>query len=333
MKYLIILLVFLCFSCSNTKIDYINLEEIAKNILPSLEDDMFFNLRIDKNQLPDSITEIIQVYNNDTINILKFDSKNNLIFKFYRQYVGEYWNDKYVTMIEAHIYNHEKLTKSYFLHSNTDFEILTYSYYRNNISQMKLYRYQPIESINNNPNYKIKYLHSFKKLLEYISKLDIENSKNLEYTIKRDFRKDSIVELIKTKNEDDFSIRTKYYVDSLNRIYRITDAFTERAFTFDNNNRIFKERNYDRTLGITNIDYYYNNDTTRKIESSNGKKISSKILLNQNIIYLEWYRNFDTSNYERYNYVVDGFGVPYKSIIRDSYADIDSIVILKTYYK
>jgi hypothetical protein len=119
------------------------------------------------------------------LNIAEYDRQGRLIFHHYKQYVGDYWPGHYLTMITAHVYEGERLVRTYELHSNVGFTITDYkygwlgwrvrAYIRHDSYDLKQ------QEINTNPYRYINQIQSLSQLLAHpqVQLLDRRGTKHL----------------------------------------------------------------------------------------------------------------------------------------------------------
>ncbi len=90
---------------------------------------MKINIRLNTDKLQKNIKRVIQLEGDQIMNIIEYDTLPNEIFNHHKQYVGEFWNGKYITMISARIFNKQgQVIKSYSGHSNAGLTILYYTH-------------------------------------------------------------------------------------------------------------------------------------------------------------------------------------------------------------
>jgi hypothetical protein len=99
------------------------------------DEDMGNDIAYDTRHIPAGLRKMVQ-YQRDTImNILEFDQRGRLVFKYYKQYEGKYLNGLYLTMLSANVYEGSRLVKHYELHSNAGLQVW---YYEPSWTGMKL---------------------------------------------------------------------------------------------------------------------------------------------------------------------------------------------------
>lgn len=88
--------------------------------------DLGNDIAYDNPHIPASLRKVAQYQHDTLLNIVEFDQRGRLRFKYYKQYVGKFWNGRYVTMLTANVYEGNRLVKIYDLHSNTGLSIRHY---------------------------------------------------------------------------------------------------------------------------------------------------------------------------------------------------------------
>lgn len=141
------------------------------------------NLSIDihrpTDKIPKKLKRIIQYSDSLIFNIIEYDTSGNEIFTYHRQYVGEFWNGKYITMITGNVFENNRIVKTYSLHSNAGFNIYSFEY-DTVLKQLKNFTFT-IESdlsdhkINSNPFKDIDTITTFNEILGVRPIQDIEN--------------------------------------------------------------------------------------------------------------------------------------------------------------
>ncbi|MBZ4034731.1 hypothetical protein K6T82_08135 [Flavobacterium sp. 17A] len=334
MKKLISLLIaFLLLSCKKDKID---LPPLLENILPS-SSEMPFNLILSENKFPNKIKKFYQLQNQDTLNILEFDKNKNLIFKYYKQYVDETWNGKFIYMIEANIYDNNKLIKTYYLHSNTEYEMFEYYYDGDNIKEIKSSLLGYTKGYNNNPHLLIKKLKDYPSCIDFIKKIETENKKRPNYVVEREFSNHEIKEYFNFSNNKDKESYKLYILNKNNKIQRIENFaknkkwdINTKYFEYDKFNKLKKAYSINKkgdTLKSTEYDYKSPNKIV--IRKENNIEISRKEFKKNTLIRYH-YKGADGSYFGFEKYYLDKFGIPLKIIKKTN--EIDTIYNLKNYY-
>lgn len=330
-----ILILFLFFSC---KEKYADLPSIVENMIPSQDSEMPFNITLAKNELPNKIKKIYQIQNQDTLNILEFDNQKNLIFKYYKQYQGEYWNDKFIFMLEANVYSKNKLIKTYYLHSNVGYELFLYSYSGDNIDEIKSYTLNNIKGTNINQYSFIRKIKDYASCINFVKNLDIEKDKNFNYKINRDFSNNIVKEYFNGRtlqNDNSYKI---FKLNSKREIEKI--EFYAKNKKWDINTKYFE---YDslgklkKTYSINSkkdtlksTEYKYDNTKKYKINTENKFEISKKEYFKNHLIKHK-YQGRDNSYSGTDYYELDKYGIPFK-IIEKSRGN-DTIYSFKNYYE
>jgi len=92
------------------------------------EADMGNDITYDHPQVAPHLRRVVQYAGRMPMNIAEYDQQGRLTFHYYRQYVGAFWPGRYLTMIWAHVYQGDRLARTYMLHSNVGFQIQDYAY-------------------------------------------------------------------------------------------------------------------------------------------------------------------------------------------------------------
>lgn len=79
-------------------------------------------------KIPKNLKRIVQYSDSLIFNVVEYDKSGNELFKYYRQYVGEFWNGKYIIMITGNVFENNRIVKTYNLHSNAGFDIYSFEY-------------------------------------------------------------------------------------------------------------------------------------------------------------------------------------------------------------
>ncbi|KFF05838.1 hypothetical protein [Flavobacterium reichenbachii] len=334
MKKIISLLVFsFLLSCTKEKID---LPPLLENVLPS-SSEMTFNLLLSENKFPDKIKKFYQVQNQDTVNILEFDKNKNLIFKYYKQYVSENWNGRFIYMIEANVYNDNKLIKTYYLHSNIEYELFEYSYSGDNITELKSTILGYLKDYNTNPHLFIKEIKNYKDCIDFVKKIESENKKRPNYIIKREFWNNEIKEYSNfntTKYDGSYKL---YILNKNNKIQKIEyyvkgkkwDS-NAKYFEYDSSNNLKKTYSIDQKDTLRSTEYRYKNLSKIIIRKESNIEISRKEFL-KNTLIKNTYQAVDSSYYGTENFFLDKFGIPVKTTQKDQ--EIDTCYNFKNYYE
>jgi hypothetical protein len=324
------------FSCNEKKVE-IDLPPILDNMILSEYDDLPMDLNLNDYEFPDKIKKIHQVQNQDTLTILEFDANKNPIFKYYKQYQGEYWHDKFVFMIEATIYCGNKPIKKYSLHSNVGYEVFLYDYIDDNIKKITSYKLDNIQGVNQNQYSLIKNIKDYKTCIAFIENLNIEGKGYSNYSITRNSKDNQIKEFFNNKNiqqDDSYKLyhlinnkiaKTEYYAKG-----KKTDTDT-KYFIYDdlcNLKKTYTLRSKRDTLKST--EYRYHNCNTMVIQKENEVEISRKEFVKNNLVKHKS-QTVDNEYASSEKYILDKYGIPIKII--ETYQNKDSILVFKNYYE
>ncbi|UOQ70097.1 hypothetical protein [Hymenobacter cellulosilyticus] len=148
--------------------------------------DLGNDITYDNRAIPDTLRQVVQFGDGVLLNVIEYDQNRRLIFKYYKQYVGEFWNGHYITMITANVYDEEGyLIRRYDLHSNAGLKV-TYYEYNWLGTTIKHYRrendYAQLDSeINTNPFRFLEKITNRADLLKHpkIAELEIKGKKRL----------------------------------------------------------------------------------------------------------------------------------------------------------
>jgi hypothetical protein len=223
------------------------------------------DLVLNKSEIPQKIKKITQTENNEIIYVKDFDPDKNLIFHYHKQLVGDFWKDKYITMIEAFEYNNGKLLKAYHLHSNVGFSIWYYNYdsLGNNIKVFQQENdYDDQDSLQNkNPYGYISKILIINDLISHpkIKELESKSRKNLLWERSYDSLGNLSQEITYSSNGDTSNIQRFDYDQSNNQVYFYYKWSDELIWEY------FYE--YEQVVSI-----YDENDTVQK---RHGKLIQS----------------------------------------------------------
>ena len=179
-----------------------------------------------KKLLPNNIKTIRQYKGDLLLNVREYDTLKNLTFSYYKQYVRENWNGRYITMITGNLYNESGiLVKSFHLHSNAGLSIWYHEYdsLGNNIAlSMRNNDYENKDSlINKNPYRYIAEITSINKLVSHPKIKEIERQAQKYLSLKRTY--DSVgnmLTVLSFKENGDTSEYQRYeYDQNGNNIY------------------------------------------------------------------------------------------------------------------
>ena len=195
-------------------------------------------LTFDKNSIPEKIKKITQYKSDTIINIREFDSVKNLVFSYSNEYVGENWNNKYLTTIRANIFEkNNKISKSYYLHSNAGINIDYYEYDKNGFIKQKYSRNNNFEDdeklTNTNPYSYIFKIESISDLINNDELIRIEKIADKYLELEKEY--DSVGNLIKeisfnSLNQKEW-IEHSFYDDDNHLIYSVSEE-SQNIFNF-----------------------------------------------------------------------------------------------------
>lgn len=137
-------------------------------------------------KIPKNLKRVIQYSDSLIFNVIEYDKSGNEILKYYRQYVGEFWNGKYITMITGNVFENNRIVKTYSLHSNAGFDIYSFEY-DTILKQLKNFSFikekdLSDDKINSNPYKDIDTITTFNKLLGVRPIQVIENKSRKKLT-------------------------------------------------------------------------------------------------------------------------------------------------------
>lgn len=336
-KIFYFIIMFQLLSCDEKPVK-IDLPPILENNIPSQDNELPFDLNTTEYDFPDKIKKIYQLQNRDTLNILEFDKQKNLIFKFYKQYGGKYWHDKFIFMIEANVFSKNKLIRTYYLHSNVGYELFTYDYNNENIVEVKSYILDNIKGVNINQYSFIKKIKDYKTCMAFVKKLDIENKNKVNYTIKREFGNNQVKEYFNNQNTQSDDSYKLYILNDKNKIEKIEYyaknkkwEINTKYFKYDNLNNLLKAYSINEKFDtLKSTEYGFNNSNRFIIKKENGFEISRKEFLRNNLIKHQ-YQGIDSSYYGKDEYILDKFGIPIKMI--EVSKERDTSYTFKNYYE
>lgn len=150
-----------------------------------------YNVNFTSSTYPERLKRFEQKSDNEYLNILEYDKSGNLIFKYYRQYIDENWNGKYLTIIERNFYNEKnQLNKTIVLHSNTGASSNEYHYdFAGNLTAINKNAINA-EGNNNNPWRYIENLITISGFDEDKNVISINKEKGIDsYVYEYDFNK------------------------------------------------------------------------------------------------------------------------------------------------
>lgn len=222
-----------------------------------------------KNNLPEKIKTIRQYNGNLLLNVREYDTLKNLTFSYYKQYVNENWNGKYITMVTGNQYDRSgKIKKSFRLHSNAGLSIWYYEY-DNNGNNIKLYMkdnsYEERGSLTNtNPYHFISEINNFEELINHpkIKEIDSLASKYLHWERTYDSNGNMLTEATFNPKGD-------------------TSGFKQYAYDRENNNVYF----YNEWSKQSKWEYYYEYTKEHSIFGEHSDAKPSKLLQSVRVSY------------------------------------------------
>lgn len=252
------------------------------------------------------IKKITQIYSDTILNILEFDTKGRVIFKYAKSYMHEYWNGKYVTYITANFYENEFLRKTYHLYSNVGFNIIEFSNFNSkgealradvkehsgvkndNINSNILDSVATVGegSINSNIYRAIDTILSFNQLLKFSKIKEMERLKKFTCVINRKYK-----------------FFTNEVVDEYDFLNSLKDDYNV-VFKFDKNGNLVQCQNeywkYDNQSRMVETSYVSKNDTSLKHIYKYGKTfLPDKIIVGE-VQYLKTYKNLKLVSEQEY---------------------------------
>jgi YD repeat-containing protein len=201
--HLYFILIFSLFSCQE-KIKF-NMPEYDDFMMTSNTFNLPFNVNFTPSTFPKNLKRFEQKKDREYVNILEYDKNKNLIFKYYRQYVDENWNGKFLTIIERNFYDDKnQLIKTIILHSNTGSHLNEYHY--DTAGNLTSVNKTDIEAngSNNNPWRYIENLTKTDDFDQDKNVIKINKNKNVSpFIFKYDFENKEVKAYFDSKNEND----------------------------------------------------------------------------------------------------------------------------------
>lgn len=184
------------------------------------------NISKAKEDLPKNIKRITQYEGDYLLNIREYDKNSNQVFSHYKQYVSEYWKDKYLTMVTAEVCNDDGLVvRSYNLHSNAGLSIW-YNEYDSLGNNIRIYKKdnqyeQDDKLINKNPYEYISEIKSNNDLLNHPKIQEIESTSKKYLLVERIYNEsgDMVVQLSYDSKGDTTVIQKYEYDENHNSVY------------------------------------------------------------------------------------------------------------------
>ncbi len=312
----ILVFCFTFFSCQKK----FNMPEYEDVMMTSNTYNLPFNINFTSETFPQNLKRIVQKKDDEILNILEYDKSGNLIFKYYRQYVSDNWNGKYLTIIERNTYDaNNRMIQRIILHSNTGADKNLYEY--DFVGNLKLVLKTHIEAsgINDNP---WRYIENIKTFT------DFDEDKNVgKIQQKKDFSKE-VYEYDSEKNQvkNYFYERKKkpsnFYLYKFENDKLISKILYEDE-TIDYSNSYFLSYQdnvsiktiYDNNKKISNI-IKETNGSSEKIIEDEGKEynyLQKKVFKGKVLISL-YNKNYDNNEEDTEKYELDKYNLPVKMI-------------------
>ena len=320
-------------SCNGYKFDIPEYENILST---SNTTNLPNNINFTDTTFPKDLKKVIQKKDEEIINILEYDIKGHLIFKYYRQYVGENWNGKYLTIIESNKYDKSnKLIEQIILHSNLGITRDVYKYNKyENLVQIKSAIIEA-KGTNSNPWKYIQNIHSNDSLFKdknvimikhmplyesLFRKYDYKN-KTVTQSSKENWENQSYV-LYKFNAQNNLISEENFYNNELNLMNSKYFKMDKNRITeiVKNNKSMLSEKHFVRsgdTLKI-NLNDIENNYLDEKV-------FFGKILISQKATVEGFKESFET-------YTLDKYHLPVEARIKD-YAEVEKTLRFENYYE
>lgn len=298
-----------------------------------------YNVNFTKETLPKGLKRFEQKQKNEFLNILEYDNQGNLIFKYYRQFVNETWNGKFLTIIERNFYNNKnQLTKTIVLNSNTGSSENEYYYdSEENLILIKI-KGLPADGNNNNP---------WRYIENLVNSNDFDNDKNVievdknseynYYVYEYDFDKKHVNAFIKNQDSKQ-KFHIVYKFNSLNQLVSKTafdgnsiNYFNSYFIEYNGNKKVTKE--YDDEKNITQTTNEFKENLFTYIETVNTefhfiqkRKYFGKTLISDD----SFTENNNEKTLEKYD--VDEYNIPTK-MTHETNGKVDSEVYFINKYE
>ncbi|MGU3374043.1 hypothetical protein [Chryseobacterium sp. M5A1_1a] len=321
-------------------------QEKIKYNMPDYEDVMMtsntYNLPLNVNftssTYPKKLKRLEQKSNGEYLNILEYDRNGNLIYKYYRQYVNENWNGKYLTIIERNIYNDKNQPiKTTILHSNTGASLNEYHY--DDVGNLILVNSTGIQATGNNDN-PWKYIETLIRTKDFdkdknILKLNHKNKSS--YIFEYDFNK-KLVKAFPRNQPANSDFHIVYQFNDSNQLISKT-ALDHGEINYDNSyfidykndKKITKEYDEEKILTQTTTEYPENKFTLIETVNTEYKfdqkrKYFGKTLISDS--------SFTQDNNEKTieKYDLDEYNIPIKMTLEKN-GKVDSIIIFTNKYE
>ena len=215
------------------------------NCQTNIDNELFFS----KEQLPKNIKKITQYENGRLLSIFEYDSLKNLTFFYYKEFIHERFNHKYIIRIKCNLYDsNSKVIKWYYLNSNTGLSVYQEELDSlGNVVKEFIKEAEDFYTVNSNPFYFISKIKN---------KEDLFESKEIKV-----FENVSTTRLLKESEYNKLNnlITSKHFDDN----HLISEV---ENFEFDVQNRLKSEvHNYSDGLNYR-FNYTYNDSLNYKIK-------------------------------------------------------------------
>lgn len=321
-------------------------QEKTRYNMPDYEDVMMtsttynlpFNVNFTSSTYPKNLKRLEQRSNGEYLNILEYDKNGNLIYKYYRQYVSENWNGKYLTIIERNIYNDKNQpVKTLILHSNTGASLNEYHY--DSAGNIILVNSTGIAITGNNENH-WKYIEDLRRTEDFDKDkniLKLNNKKNKSsYVFEYDFNKKLVKALSKDQPSDYNYII--YQFNTSNQLISKT-VFDQGKIYYNNsyfieykdNKKITKEYDEEKNLTQTTVEYPENKFTLIETANTEYKFDQKRKYFGKTLIFDD---SFTQDNNEKTleKFDLDEYNVPVK-MVSEKNGKIDSTLIFINKYE
>ena len=243
-----------------------------------VEEDMGNDIAYDTRKIPAGLRKVVQYQHDTVMNILEFDRRGRLLFKYYKQYEGKSLNGLYLTMLTANVYEGDRLVKQYELHSNAGLQVW---YYEPSWLGMKLNCYhkendydQDTMHLNGNAFRFVEKITSWRDLLKHPKVIELEKIGRKKLTEKISYTKSGIIS------------ERKYYNEAANLECRSIYEYTTQGLLSRNHNKYVDSSKY--VANISNITRFF---------YTPAKKLAMSVVVNA---------ARDTTDMEQYSYGPQG---------------------------
>ena len=332
-KIILSLLALILTSCDGYKFDIPQYDYILST---SIAENLPYNVNFTQKTFPKKLKKLIQKKDNEILNILEFNKSGQLIFKYYRQYVGENWNGRYLTIIESNKFDNENnLIDQIILHSNLGITRYLYSYdhYRN-LKEINSSIIEP-KGTNSNP---WKYVENIHSNLEFLKDKNVNNilKKELDDYLfrKYDYKNRTVIE----SNKENMKVKSYllYKMNDQNKL--ISEEYFDDDILSLNNSKYFQYHKYSyteikkRRSFVASTKEYVNVGDTLKINLKDieNKYIDKRIYLGKILILQNATTEGNRESFETYK--LDEYKVPSSAIIKE-YGEKEKFLKFENYYE